>query len=207
MKTTQRSTAHSPEQISESLNANSWLVIENFLPQVLFEGLCHQARSLPLNAAQIGSRHALKRDESVRQDRTCWLEEDSLDPHQLGYFSAMRALMSAFNAHLWLNLTHLEAHFALYLAHQFYARHLDATQLNNQRIVSTVYYLNPSWHAEDLGALRLYPPQRSSVDILPTPNRLAIFLSESVEHEVLAPLKPRYSIAGWLRRRDDRAQL
>ena len=47
-------------------------------------------------------------------------------------------------------------------------------------------------------------PDGSTHDILPVFGRLALFLSADFEHEVLAPARPRMSIAGWFRQRNFR---
>ncbi|HEX7498791.1 MAG TPA: 2OG-Fe(II) oxygenase [Polyangia bacterium] len=66
--------------------------------------------------------------------------------------------------------------------------------------------LNDEWAMPDGGELLLYRADEQSpvTRILPKPGLMVLFLSEEFPHEVLAPSKPRHSIAGWFRGRDER---
>ena len=63
---------------------------------------------------------------------------------------------------------------------------------------STVFYLNSDWHAEEGGQLRLHLAGGTQ-DLLPNWNRLVLFRSADIEHEVLPATRERLSITGWLR--------
>jgi SM-20-related protein len=74
--------------------------------------------------------------------------------------------------------------------------------------VTAIYYANPGWRAEDGGALRLYvdgadgaaaSTDVAPVDVAPLLDRLLVFLSERVEHEVLPTRAPRWAVTAWFR--------
>ena len=65
----------------------------------------------------------------------------------------------------------------------FYRRHSDA-QNSSRRVLTAIYYVNPSWSAADGGQLRLWLPSGAELDIEPIADRLVLF-SSHIEHEVL----------------------
>lgn len=89
-----------------------------------------------------------------------------------------------------------------------YVRHLDAQPINSnasdQRRLTLLYYINPSWVTSDGGCLRLYPHHQEDsqtemfVDVAPLGDRLLIFQSRTVEHEVLPSHTVRFSLTFWL---------
>src|SRR5690606_40913567 len=83
-----------------------------------------------------------------------------------------------------------------------YSRHLDRFKDNPLRTVSVVLYLNSQWQPGDGGELRLHLPE-GSVDVAPRAGTLAVFMSDSILHEVLPARRQRASLVGWFRRRPD----
>jgi SM-20-related protein len=96
---------------------------------------------------------------------------------------------------------------------------LDAKSEEGQRRLTLLYYINPGWTAADGGCLRLYPHtddaprndrddsllpddgnqrEEAFVDVEPVGDRLLIFQSRTVEHEVLASHAMRFSLTMWL---------
>jgi SM-20-related protein len=67
--------------------------------------------------------------------------------------------------------------------------------------VTAIYYANPDWQADDGGALRLHL-DGELVDVEPRLDRLLVFLSERVEHEVLPARSVRRAVTAWYRARD-----
>jgi SM-20-related protein len=69
----------------------------------------------------------------------------------------------------------------------------------NNRLLSTVFYLNPDWAKNDGGELLLYADKKVSPLLIVPPlfNSCVIFLSDTFPHEVLTSSCDRYSIAGW----------
>jgi len=98
-----------------------------------------------------------------------------------------------------------------------YARHRDALpqHTGSRRRITAVYYLNPAWTAEQGGCLRTYfPPEVGKIvsgaspeggasklwklDVEPFMDRLVLFSSEWLEHEVLPAYAERMAITMWL---------
>jgi SM-20-related protein len=63
--------------------------------------------------------------------------------------------------------------------------------------VTAIVYLNPAWKREDGGQLRLHVDPVQDVD--PVLDRLVVFLSEKVPHEVLPSFAPRFAATAWFR--------
>jgi SM-20-related protein len=79
-----------------------------------------------------------------------------------------------------------------------YERHRDAFSGGPSRRLTAIYYLNDGWSPADGGALRIHADD-GAVDLAPTIDRLVVFLSERLEHEVLPAFAPRLAITAWYR--------
>ena len=66
-------------------------------------------------------------------------------------------------------------------------------------MLSVVLYLNEQWAEDDGGELRLFT--EPTIDVPPTGGKLVLFLSDSLEHQVLPTRRERLSLTGWFRRR------
>lgn len=82
-----------------------------------------------------------------------------------------------------------------------------STEEANHRVITAVYYLtDEDWDEDDAGHLRIYDLDKSCsndsqkyCDILPYSDRLVLFRSDLVEHEVLPSMKrTRMAITVWL---------
>jgi hypothetical protein len=70
-----------------------------------------------------------------------------------------------------------------------------------ERIITVIYYLTPNdWnHDRDGGCLRLFLDDKDHYDVVPYRNRMVIFRSDYVEHQVMPSLRrPRRAITIWL---------
>eukprot|EP00930_Biecheleria_cincta_P084016 TRINITY_DN73514_c0_g1_i1.p1 TRINITY_DN73514_c0_g1~~TRINITY_DN73514_c0_g1_i1.p1 ORF type:complete len:847 (+),score=143.12 TRINITY_DN73514_c0_g1_i1:74-2614(+) len=99
-----------------------------------------------------------------------------------------------------------------------YARHLDAlpehVAAGNARRLTCLYYANPNWKDSDGGSLRLHLPASAGttipgsqplegsdsyfLDVEPVLDRLVIFGSAWLEHEVLPTHTDRYTMTAWI---------
>eukprot|EP00440_Ansanella_granifera_P030944 gb/GFBE01033603.1/.p1 GENE.gb/GFBE01033603.1/~~gb/GFBE01033603.1/.p1 ORF type:complete len:111 (+),score=9.96 gb/GFBE01033603.1/:1-333(+) len=95
-----------------------------------------------------------------------------------------------------------------------YARHRDSLPAHgsSRRRLTAVFYLNPSWQAEHGGCLRAHFPgdvgqkvpgaqpskETWTLDVEPVLDRLVLFPSEWLEHEVLPAHADRMAITMWL---------
>jgi SM-20-related protein len=73
--------------------------------------------------------------------------------------------------------------------------------VENDRILTAIYYLNEGWSEGDGGCLRVHsaqlpsdaPPESDTVDVQPLADRLVMFRSDVVEHEVRRSSRPLFS--------------
>jgi SM-20-related protein len=142
--------------------------------------MLERVRALPLRPAAVGhERHA-----GVRGDQIGWLDDD-------GRFEGLRQQL---NQGAWLGLERLELQAARYHAGAAYPRHRDAFHGGPSRRVSAIWYLNPAWSGG--GELRLHLDGKT-LDVEPVLDRLVVFLSEKIEHEVLPAAAERWAVTAW----------
>lgn len=183
----------------DALLDNGWAVSTSLLEPSFWQALDrlkHSTAEQSLMAAGTG-KGASFQAQSVRGDRIHWLEGHT--PDEATVLAGLDRLRQALREMLRLPLNEVEAHLAYYPPGAGYAKHLDAFQHNNARLVSLVCYLNPQWEPGHGGCLRLHLEQ-GPVDVPPVWGASAIFLSEAVEHEVLPSSVDRWSLACWFRR-------
>lgn len=194
------------QELVQSLAERDWAVHEGFLDVARVAALHAEATVLrdsgSFRAAGIG--HGAMHHPEVRGDELAWITKEQAPRAWALSQQELEILRSALNAHTYLGLHELEAHYTVYPPGAFYARHLDRFREDNRRVISLVLYLNEGWDAEDGGELRLYPPAAADACVTVTPRggTLVCFLSERVPHEVLPARRARYSLTGWFRRRD-----
>ncbi|EMN7238561.1 TPA: 2OG-Fe(II) oxygenase [Vibrio parahaemolyticus] len=149
--------------------------------------------------ARIGRNDDVTRVESIRSDKIQWLKPAMGQPIA-NYLSKMEEIRQEVNRHFFLGLFEYEAHFAKYEKGDFYQKHLDCFKGNENRRLTTVFYMNESWSEEDAGELVVYDLNDKEIaTIPPRGGRLLVFLSEQFPHEVLPTNAERFSIAGWFR--------
>lgn len=133
-----------------------------------------------------------------RGDYIKWLSMESAPEVTKRYLQFVHELRRFLNRYCFLGLQDLEVHFTKYPIGTRYVRHVDAFSKDDNRRISIVFYINPSWKNGDGGELILYPNNHSEpIEIAPLAGRLAIFES-TMEHEVLPSLIERHSVTGWM---------
>jgi SM-20-related protein len=197
------------EMIISTLAEKGYVVIDHYLSTSVVTALANIAKTrfsnLEMTRAGVGKN--AQAHDSIRGDSIYWLDENSADDAVQHYFSKVHALRALLNQQLFMGLTSLETHLAVYAVGAVYQKHLDqfsltqANQLNNRK-VSSILYLNENWQSEHGGELRLYISKTESVDILPLGGRLVLFLSADFWHEVLPATRERLSLTGWFRTRE-----
>lgn len=150
----------------------------------------------------------------ARGDLQMWLDMASLDevgnawwanrPHLRTACRRLRQVQGELSRAWGLGQGRLQAQLACYPGGGTrYVRHLDAQPTSNtsdQRRLTLLYYINPSWVPSDGGCLRLYPHNQEDsqtemfVDVAPLGDCLLIFQSRTVEHEVLPSHALRFSL-------------
>ena len=191
--------------IAEQLAQVGYIVLDNPLLASLSTQLfarCQDDDPLRFQPAHIGRGATKKQLNTIRGDVISWLDEaNSTDQ---AYLAWMEALRQGLNAALFLGLFDYECHYAIYDAGTGYAKHSDVLAGKQNRILSTVLYLNEDWQGDDGGELLLFEPTGDTVlaKVNPSFGKMIIFLSESFPHEVLIAHHKRRSIAGWFRVRE-----
>lgn len=190
------------EKIAAELERCGFCELPDALPAALTEAL--HARVLALSAeafhpATIGRDQDQTLNGEIRRDEIHWIDGDG--EAERGWLAWTSALMAYLNRRLFLGLFSYESHFAHYPPGAFYKRHVDAFRGQANRILTTVFYLNPAWSPQDGGEMLLYPEDGSEplLRLVPAAGTLALFLSEEFPHEVRPARRDRYSIAGWFR--------
>jgi SM-20-related protein len=190
------------DQIADSLADDGHIVLHDFLPIELARELMLDAREnkqLLFKKAAVGRAQQQQFDQTIRSDNIYWLRSECTA--QQKYLTLMQQLRVELNRRLYLGLFDYECHYSHYAPGDFYHRHLDAFKGKSNRVLSTVFYLNPLWAAEDAGQLLIFRDNQPSPFLIVPPllNTCVIFLSEQFPHEVSAAKRDRYSIAGWFR--------
>lgn len=190
------------ENIADTLAQDGVIILPDFVPLATTEQLYQHVSMLPeehFSQAGVGRNNTLQVNHEIRNDVTLWLNKESSCDHN--YLLAMDTLRLQLNEKLFLGLFDYESHYSLYKKGSSYQRHIDAFEGRSNRVITTVFYLNPDWTEKDGGELVIYKTNSNDVlhKISPSFGTLVIFLSEKFPHEVLVANRDRYSIAGWFR--------
>lgn len=146
-----------------------------------------------------GEREALA--PTIRRDLIYWFDEHEARPGIAAFLAAMDSLRRELNRTAFLGLRRLECHAACYRPGAYYRAHKDAFADGGNRVISFVYFLNPGWRPEDGGELRILGERPRC--IAPLMDRLVLFKSREILHEVLPTRAERYSLTGWIYGHDD----
>lgn len=148
-----------------------------------------------LQPAGLG-RDRLQR-ERLRSDHIAWIDPDVADPRFSPLLAWLTALQEQLDREAWLGLRRFEVQLAAYDEGPGYVRHADAFRGGGTRRVTAIYYANPDWSPDDGGELRCWPPSGPKM-IEPIADRMVVFLSERLEHEVAAVHRgPRVAVTAW----------
>lgn len=191
------------DRLASRLRDNDWAMLElpAMSPLLLAardEAIAH-ADANRLNPAATGRADG-RQFVGLRGDATLWLDDPACGSAAKALLAALDSMRGGLNRRLLLGLDTVEAHFAHYPPGAGYARHRDRFRSDDARVLSLVIYLNDAWPEGAGGELRLHLPEGAH-DIVPRLGTIAVFLSDSVEHEVLPAERPRFSVAAWFRQR------
>ncbi len=193
-------------RVLEELVQGAWASTFDLFSPELIQGLATEVAQRHqlgwMQPALIGRQVGLLHDGNQRGDSIQWLDPTGSTAER-SFLEAIEELMALIRSELYVPVRTYEAHFACYEAGRHYAKHKDRFRDADERELSTVLFLNPEWKPQDQGQLLIFDPDREDrvlAEVLPELGRFVLFRSDRVPHEVLAPHKPRYSIAGWMRR-------
>jgi SM-20-related protein len=177
----------------EQLGTAGFFTRPSFLGAALAGRALAEAKLVPLRRAGIRRGHEL--DDTVRTDELAWLTAEETTGALAEAVAHFTALMKSLNEAAWLGLRSFDLQLARYGPGAHYARHRDAFPGDDNRRVTAIVYLNQGWVPAHGGQLRLHlsPP----IDVDPTLDRLVVFRSEVVEHEVLQARAERWALTAW----------
>jgi SM-20-related protein len=187
--------------IADALVDKGYVILSDIIPQDISLALLGKMRAAQIwefEQAAIGRGIEQQINTDIRADKISWLEEE--DAIDRGYLALMEQLREGLNLRLFMGLFDYESHYAVYETGAFYRKHVDALKGSQNRILSTVFFLNPHWQPDHGGELVIYDEDDSQLDTVPPRmGTMAIFLSERFPHEVRETFATRISIAGWFR--------
>ncbi|MDW2016476.1 2OG-Fe(II) oxygenase [Vibrio sp. 704] len=186
------------DKMIDALATHGYYIWDDFLSE---QEVAQLRDCIPSNwkKARIGRNDDVTRIESIRSDKIQWLSPN-MGHAVTSYLDKMEEIRQEVNRHLFLGLFEYEAHFAKYEEGDFYQKHLDCFKGNENRRLTTVFYMNESWKEKDAGELVVYDLNDNKIATIPPQSgRLLLFLSEQFPHEVLPTNAERFSIAGWFR--------
>lgn len=187
--------------IADALVDKGYIFLSDLVPTHISQMLLEKIQSTQaheLKAASIGRGIEQQLNPDIRRDRIQWLEESNEPDNQ--YLDVMMQLKNGLNRRLFMGLFDYESHYAVYQPGAFYKKHVDALKGSQNRILTTVFFLNPDWKMADCGELIIYDEAEIEIErIAPKMGHFVIFLSERFPHEVTQTLAQRNSIAGWFR--------
>ena len=186
---------------SVSLGSNGYFFRDNYLGPQMINRLRSEAlrvvSSGVLRPAGVGREGRL--DPLTRGDQLCWLDQRAAPEATKYVMATFESLRKSINRQFYLGLDRFEMQLAHYaLGSQGYRRHFDAFKGKNERNrrLTAILYLNPRWKPEDGGELVLYLPE-TEIRLEPVSDRLVVFFSEQIEHEVLAVNSQRLALTAW----------
>ncbi|WP_043874415.1 2OG-Fe(II) oxygenase [Legionella massiliensis] len=191
--------------LADEIYSQGFHIIDNFLEPSVFQALRETAEFMHnqghFKQAKVGHQINAAHHSNIRNDKICWLDEDSTNSAVNRYFTRLHEIAKILNQSLFLGLQDFETHFAIYQPGSFYKKHVDQFKGSTDRRISCVYYLNAEWQEKLGGQLMLYDcDDKPLTSVLPQGNRFVCFSSE-LPHEVCTTQETRYSITGWMKTR------
>jgi SM-20-related protein len=193
-----------------TLDERGWLLRDDVLGHRAAMAISHAVGALAaggrLRPAGVSRGPAYRVDSTVRGDAIAWLDADEASPELAALREVFLSLRDALNRGAYLGLDRIEIQVARYPGDgSGYARHRDSFRAlpgpGPSRRVTAIYYANPGWCPDHGGMLRLHV-DGGPHDLEPLLDRLLVFLSERVEHEVLPARAARQAITAWFLARD-----
>jgi len=189
-----------------SIEEPGYLIFDNFtgnLNQV--QKMRQEAEKLfvegKLKPSGMGLGESLWNDGKIRGDHILWVNERwkiiESAPTLYELLGKLDLLRQELNDACGLKSDKTQTQLACYPGKgSRYVRHLDAYVGGSTRRLTFLYYFNTNWKKGDGGELRLFLDGETK-DVEPLADRLFIFQSRTLEHEVLPSHTPRFAITMW----------
>lgn len=134
-------------------------------------------------------------NETVRSDEHAWLTAEETSGALAEAVRAFTTLRDVLNESAYLGLRAFDLQLARYAPGAKYVKHRDAFPGQENRRLTAIVYLNEGWTERDGGELELCvdPPVR----VQPILDRLVVFRSELIEHQVLEAHAERWALTAW----------
>lgn len=191
------------ESLVQGFLVNDFAIVDDFIsPELmlqLYEILLSAKENNLMKQAGVGKESSFHENPDIRRDLIYWMEEQDADGPEKEFRQYLWLFIKYLNDTCYTGLNALECHYAWYAKDSFYKKHKDQFNADSGRKYSLITYLNPEWSAEDGGQLVLFHNDEEIV-ISPKGGRMVFFQSDIIAHEVLPTMKPRMSIAGWLKK-------
>lgn len=192
------------EELIEGFITGNIGISENFLSvplaAALQQNLLRLKRDSRMIRANVGNAAIKDKNQTVRGDKTCWLNNKSKNEAEMEFLDIVRQFMEHLNRSCYTGLNACEFHYALYEEGTAYSRHKDQLRNDYNRKFSMIGYLNNDWLETDGGMLVIHKEDDTTMNIMPTNQKAIFFQSDVLEHEVALAHRPRMSITGWLKR-------
>lgn len=189
------------QSIFDQLAQRGFAVVDRAFSDKTYKGLVayldRQIEKDQLRQAGIGSLSQFEVNKQIRGDEIQWLKRGETNSAIVDFYRFADDLIRELNRELFISLSDGEFHFAHYPPGTFYHRHLDQFKGRNNRQISLVLYMNDNWKSGDGGELKIFSEDGDEI-IDPIGNRMVLFRSDTIEHEVLETVVSRKSLTGWL---------
>lgn len=182
------------------LGETGWFFRDGWLGRELASAASAEAREARrtgrLKAAGVGRGGDHRLDGGIRGDLITWIAGDDPSPVFKRVHESFEQLRQELNEKAYVGLRGFEQQLAVYPGHgERYQRHKDSFVGDDNRRITAIVYLNADWRPEHGGQLRIHG--HGEVDLWPLLDRLVVFTSSRVEHEVLPSFAERWAMTAW----------
>ncbi|WP_373047303.1 2OG-Fe(II) oxygenase [Vulgatibacter sp.] len=195
------------DQRIERLGSDGFFVVDGFLGTEAALAIRGEALALShagtLRPAGLGRGDALRLERAARGDEIAWLDPQESPPALRAFLGRLESVRDEVNRGAYLGLRRYEVQVARYDRGAGYVRHRDAFPGGPNRTLTAIYYLNDGWIPAHGGALRLFPTGREPLELAPLLDRLVVFRSADLEHEVCPSWAERLAVTAWFYGRED----
>jgi SM-20-related protein len=188
----------------DRLAIDDYVIIDDCISDEFFETIMQfferMEKEDQLVKAGIGTADKLMVKTEIRGDFIHWLDSKN-DTVLSPFFQLMDELKDNLKKFCYLSLADSEFHIAKYPEGSHYHKHLDQFNERSNRQITVLLYLNKHWKKGDGGELKIYS-KNGELLVEPIARRVVLFKSAELEHEVLTTNVSRYSLTGWLLRKE-----